>query len=388
MQKWHEVSERFSELPKSEFDKILEIAEENKNIISLGPGEPDFKPDKRILDFTRKLLSKNYTHYSPSAGAEEVREAIAKKLKRENKIECGPENVIVTAGSTEAILLALMSAIDPEEGVLVPDPGFLDYAPIVETLTGDVENYPLTQENNLQPTHENLEKTVKENSRVLLINTPGNPTGKVFSKKVLEEIADVAVEHDLLIFSDEAYEKFVYDGTKHISIGSLNGLENRVVTLHTFSKTYAMTGFRIGYACGPKKLISAMDRLHLYTSVSAATPFQFAAKYALESKQTYVKKMINEFGRRRKLLLKRMEEINGFSFVKPEGAFYTFPNISSFGMSSVKFSHMLLQKAKVLVVPGTEFGKNGEGFIRLSYATDYKKIETAMDRIEKVLKAL
>lgn len=388
MRKWHEVSERFSELPKSEFDEILRIAEEGKNVISLGPGEPDFPPGKHIINFTRKLLGKGYAHYSPPAGFEEVREAIAKKLRKENKIDCDASNIIVTAGSTEAILLALLTSIDPGEGVLIPDPGFLDYIPVVETINGLAETYALKMQNNFQIVREELEKLVHEHTRILLINTPSNPTGTVFSKKVLEEIADVAVENDLLIFSDEAYEKFVYDGAKHVSIGSLNGLEKHVVTFNTFSKTYAMPGFRIGYACGPEKLIHAMTRVHLYTSTCAPTPFQLAAKFALESKQDQVYKMVKEFGRRGKLLLKRLKEISGFNFVKPEGAFYAFPNIQEFKMNSVSFAHMILKKAKVLVVPGTEFGKNGEGFVRLSYATDYEKIKTAMNRIESAVKNL
>jgi aminotransferase len=386
MRKWHEISERLSNLPASEFDEILKTAVQDKSVISLGPGEPDFTIPKHIKNYIKKLLDKGFTHYAPPAGFDEVREAIAKKLRKENKIDVNLENIIVTSGSTEALFLAFQATLDPGEAVAIPNPGFVDYIPMVEILTGIPQYIQLRMEDNFELDPELLAKTIDERTRVLVINTPANPTGTVYKKKILEEIADIAVEKDLLIFSDEAYEKFVYDGAKHISIASLNGLQDRVVTFNTFSKTYAMTGFRVGYAAGPEKLIRAMIRLHMYTTLCAAPFSQLAAKFALESTQKFVKEMVKEFARRRKLVLKRLEKIPGMHFVKPHGAFYVFPKITEFGMSSTEFAHFILKKAKVLVVPGNEFGKYGEGFVRISYATNYEKIEIAMNRIEEVLK--
>ena len=242
----------------------------------------------------------------------------------------------------------------------------------------------LKEEEGFQIAKEDLERTIlPEKTKAIIINTPGNPTGVVFSRKTLEEIADFAVEYDLLIISDEAYEKFVYDEAKHISIGSLNGMDSRVLTLHSFSKSYAMPGFRLGYAAGPKEVINGMKKLHIFSSVCAPTISQIAGLHALSGNQECVEEMRKEYDRRRKMIVKRVNEIDGFSCVKPEGAFYVFPNIKDFGLSSYEFAEKLLKEARVAVVPGTEFGRNGEGFVRLSYATAYEKIEEAMDRIEK-----
>jgi aminotransferase len=220
----------------------------------------------------------------------------------------------------------------------------------------------------------------------MIVNSPSNPTGVVFKKKTLEEIADFANEYDLLVVSDEAYEKFVYGGEKHVSFASLNGMEKRTLTLQSFSKTYAMPGFRIGYAAGPENIINAMRKIHIYSTICAPTVSQEAALEALKGPQKVVGKMVKEYDRRRKLIIKRLNEISGFSCVEPKGAFYAFPNIKEFGMKSLAFSRWLLKGAKVAVVPGTEFGRCGEGYVRCSYATSYERVERAMDRIEGVVR--
>jgi aminotransferase len=315
-----------------------------------------------------------------------LKEAIIKKLKKENKIDAEEVNIIVTVGSTEALFLALETTIDPGESVLVPNPGFLAYIPMVETLTGNPISVPVLEENGFEFDPDVIKELIQDDTRVLIINSPSNPTGRVLKRKILEEILDIAIDKNLIVFSDEAYEKFVYNNNKHISIASLNGAEEKVVSFFTFSKTYAMAGFRVGYAVGPKNIISAMTRLHIYSSVCAPTISQVAAEFALKSTQTPIKKMVKEYDRRRKLVVKRIKEVPKLSCLEPEGAFYAFPNVKGTGMNSVEFSHFLLKKAKVLVVPGTEFGKYGEGYVRLSYATNYEKIKEAMDRIENVAK--
>jgi len=383
------ISEREEELPISTIGELIKITEENEGIVSLGPGEPDFDSPSNIIDFARKKLREGFTHYSPPGGRSELREEIVKKLKRENKIDVTPEEVIVTTGSTEAIMLALMCAIDPGEGVLIPDPGFLAYKPMVEVLNGLPLSVPHYEKDGFQFNIEEASKAIiPEKTNVMIINTPSNPTGVVFRRKTLEEIADFVCEHDLLVISDEAYEKFVYEGEKHISFASLNGMGERTLTLHSFSKTYAMPGFRVGYAAGPEKFIGAMKKLHIYTTICAPTISQEAALEALRGPQDSVKKMLKEYERRRNYILNRLKNMRRVSCVRPMGAFYVFPNIKEFGMGSLEFSKRLLKEGKVAVVPGCEFGKFGEGYIRCSYATSYEKIETAMDRLESFIKKL
>ena len=380
------ISEREMELPVSTIGELIKLAEESKGIISLGPGEPDFDSPKNIIDAACKKLKDGFTHYSPPGGRTDLREALSKKLKRENRIDISPDQIIVTCGSTECILLSLICMIDPGEGVLIPDPGFLAYKPTIEILNGMPISVPHHERDGFQFNVEEAKKIiVPEKTNVIIINSPSNPMGVVFGKKVMEEIADFAVENDLIIISDEAYEKFVYDGEKHISIGSLNGMEKRVITLQSFSKTYAMPGFRIGYAAGPPELINAMKKVHIYSSICAPTISQLAAIEALRGPQVQVKKMVKEYDRRRKMIIKRINDIPGFSCINPKGAFYAFPNIKKFKKKSLDFSKWLLKEAMVATVPGTEFGKMGEGYIRCSYATEYNKIKTAMDRIERAV---
>ncbi len=381
------ISDREKGLPVSTIGRMLKIAAEGRGIISLGPGEPDFVSPQNVLRAAREALAKKMTRYSPVAGRWDFKQAVIRKLKKENGIEAGEENIIVTCGSTEAIMLALIATIDPGEGVMVPDPGFLSYTPTVEVLNGMPISIPLEEEKGFQPDVDMMEKLiVPEKTRVLIMNTPSNPTGTVFSRKVLEEIAGFAVEHGLLVLSDEAYEKFVYKDAKHISIGSLNGMEKHVMTLHSFSKTYAMPGFRLGYACGPENVIGAMTKLHVFSSLCAPTVSQVAGIEALRGPQGAVERMRKEYDRRRRMIVKRVCEVPGWSCMEPEGAFYAFPNVTSMGMKSLDVSEWLLREAKVATIPGTEFGRMGEGFIRLSYATAYEKIEKAMDRIEKAVR--
>ncbi len=384
----HEISERYFHLPSSNFAKILKLACEDKNVISLGPGEPDFTTPEHIREAAIMAIDKGYTHYSPPGGRTDTKETIAKKLRKDNRINVSPDEIVVTCGSQEALFLATLSLIDPGEKMIVPDPGFLAYIPMLETVTGVPVSIPLREENGFEFDPDELEKLIDRRTRVILINSPSNPTGGILKRKTLERLADIAIQHDLVIFSDEAYEKLVYDNKKHISIASLNGMKERVLTFQTFSKTYAMAGFRLGYVAGPQDLIDTMTRLHIYTTVSAPTISQIAAIEALTGDQKCVEEMRKEYDRRRKLIIKRLEEIPRISCLKPEGAFYAFPNITRLGMSSIQTSNFFLKKAKVLIVPGSEFGKYGEGYVRMSYATSYEKIEEAINRIEKAVKRI
>ncbi len=386
------ISERESELPGATIVKLLKIAEEEKDVISLGPGEPDFEPDPSIIEYAKKMLDRGYTHYSPSQGRSELLEELVKKLRKRNGIEVSPEEIVVTCGSQEAIFLALMCVVDPGESVLIPDPGFLSYRPCVELLNGSPVSVKLEFENGFQLTAESVRDAIQNPKRTvaLIINSPSNPTGTVFKKKTLEEIADVVVEYDLLVLSDEAYEDFVYRG-RHVSFASLNGMKERTVTFHTFSKSYGMPGFRIGYASGPEDLVKAMVKVHPYTTLCAPTVSQVAAVAALRHGERFVKKVVERYDRRRKLLVRRLNEIPGFRCAEPEGAFYAFPKIEFENrgkpMGSLEFCEYLLRHG-VACVPGTEFGKRGEGFVRFSYATSSELIEKALDRIERAVTSL
>jgi len=355
-------------------------------MVSLGPGEPDFTPQPHILAAAKRALTEKQTRYTSPQGTPELRDAVVRKLLKENKIRTTADNVLITNGATEGILLTLMATIDPGEGVLLPDPSFLAYKPAVEVLSGTPLMVRLRETDGFQLTWEDLERAIlPEKTNVLILNTPGNPTGVVFSKKVLEEIADFAVEYDLLIVADEVYEKFVYANQKHISIGSLNGMQNRVVTINSFSKTYGMPGFRVGYLTGPEKFINSMTKLHIFSSICAGSVSQAAALAALRGPQKAIPRIVRDYDKRRKEMVRRVNTMPGLRCREPGGAFYVFVNCSKIAKHSYPFAQNLLTKAKVAVVPGIEFGRGGEGFIRLSYATAPQLIRKGLDRMEDFL---
>ena len=379
------ISERDLQLPHVEFPEISRRIAQDKKIISLGPGEPDFLTPKPLLDYGKKIIGKA-THYSEPQGIMPLREAIVKKLHKENNIHAEVENVIVTCGSQEAIFSALLTAVDPTDHVLVPSPGYAGYVPAIDLVSATPVFVPLSSENNFELNVDVLKRYIDRNkSKVIILNCPGNPTGNVMSRKIMEEIADVAIENDLLIFSDEAYEHILYDGAKHTSIGSLNGMQEHVLTFHTFSKSYAMCGFRLGYCTGPSKFISEMNKDHHYITLGAPTISQMMGVKALSLDKKYINSMVSEYKRRRDLIVPKLNEL-GLPTLNPKGAFYTFSDISQYSKNSSEFSRKLINEAKVATIPGTEFGPFGEGYIRCSFATEYHKIEQALDRIEKFLK--
>ena len=378
------ISEREESLPELEIEKLIQIQAERPDILSLGPGEPDFPAPKPIVEYTRKIAHK-VSHYSPPGGRADLREAICKKLKKENKIHAQPNNVVVTCGSQEAMLLATACTLDVSEQIIIPNPSFMAYLPTIGLFNANPVFVQLKEENNFEPDPDEIEKAIdKKKTKVILLNTPANPTGNVIRKKILEEIADIAIEHDLYVFCDEAYEKLLYDGAKHVSIGGLGGMQDNVVTFQTFSKTYAMCGYRLGYAVAPEKLATAIKKTHVYSTICAPTISQMLGVKALSLSNKYTQKMVAEYNRRRKVIVKRLNDM-GLSTPVPKGAFYTFSNIKHVNKSSKKFSYSLL-KQKVAVVPGIDFGSHGEGYIRCSYATDIKIIKKAMDKLEAFVK--
>ncbi len=379
------IAEREVELPEAVISKLLRIAAEDESVVSLSVGEPDFPAPKPIVEFTKEFADQ-CNHYSPPIGRRELREEICKKLKKDNKIEAHPDNVIVTTGSQEAILLAAACLLDVSEQVIIPTPGFLGYLPAMELLNIFPVPLELREDEDWEINPDRLRRLVDpKKTKAIILNTPSNPTGTVLSRRTLEDIADIARDCKVYIFADEAYEKLVY-GKDHISIASLNGMREYAVTLHTFSKSYAMCGYRVGYAVGPKNVIAAMTKVHAYTTLCAPTISQLVAAKALSIDPKYTEEMRKEYDKRRKFIIKRLNEV-GLTTVTPYGAFYTLSNIKDLGFDdSMKFAFDLLKEAKVAVMPGKEFGIYGEGYIRCSYATKLAKIEEAMDRLESFVR--
>ena len=378
------ISERESELPDAVIGKMLRLAHEDKRIISLGAGEPNFNLPKPLIAEARKIAGK-CNHYATPQGMKELREAIVKKLSKDNKIITNPENIVVTCGSQEALILAAACTLDVSEQVILPNPSFLGYTSAFELFDAHIVDVKLKEENKFEIDPDDLKKVIdKKKTKVIMLNTPANPTGNVIRRKVLEEVADIARQNNLYIFSDEAYEKIVYD-QKHVSIGSLNGMEKNVVTFQSFSKSYAMCGFRLGYAVAHNKLAEAMTKAHVYTTLTAPTISQLLGIKALSLPNYHISRMVNEYRKRRDLIVRRLNSL-GLSTVMPEGAFYAFSNISHLNNNSFAFAKNLLEKAKVAAIPGREFGVHGEGYLRFSYAADIESIKKAMDLIEKFLK--
>ncbi|MFA4647319.1 pyridoxal phosphate-dependent aminotransferase [Pyrococcus kukulkanii] len=382
------LRDRLELVNPSEIRRLFDIAAGMKDVISLGIGEPDFDTPQHIKEYAKEALDKGLTHYGPNIGLLELREAIAEKLKKQNGIEADPKTeIMVLVGANQAFLMSLATFLGEGEEVLIPTPMFVSYAPAVILAGGKPVEVPTYEENEFRLTVDDLEKYVTEKTRALIINSPNNPTGAVLTKKDLEEIADFAVEHDLMVISDEVYEHFIYDDAKHYSMAALDGMFERTITVNGFSKTFAMTGWRLGFVAAPSWVIEKMVRFQMYNATCPVTFVQYAAAKALRDERSWkaVEEMRKEYDRRRKLVWKRLNEM-GLPTVKPKGAFYIFPRIKDTGLTSKEFSELMLKEARVAVVPGSAFGKAGEGYVRISYATAYEKLEEAMDRMEKVLK--
>ncbi len=383
------LSRRTGAVPVSGIRVIFEIAQKMKDVVRLEIGEPDFDTPEHIKEAMREALRSGYTHYTSSAGLIELRQAIAEKVKRDNGISVDPEKgVVVTVGASTAINLAINVLTDPSDEVLVPDPGWPQYSGQI-LLAGAVPiYYPTPEERGFKPDFTELEKLVTKRSKAIIINSPNNPTGAVLSKDDMENLARVVEEHDLVVISDEVYEKIQFEG-KHRSFATLPRMEDRTVTVNAFSKTYAMTGWRLGYAVGREEIIGEMMKLNLAVNSCAPAMTQRAGIVALKGPQQSVGEMLNEYAKRREVIVEGLNVIQGITCVKPDGAFYVFPNIKSFGRSSFDFAKYLIEKAGVATVPGVSFGaKVGEGHLRLSYATSIENIKEALTRIERAVKLL
>jgi aminotransferase len=378
------VSQRVQAVPPSGIRRFFDISATMDNVISLGIGEPDFVTPRAILDAGIRSLEDGHTHYTSNSGTLELRRAISAYLQRLYGIEYDPETeILVTVGVSEALYLVLTAVLNPGDEMIIPQPSFVSYAPEVAFANGSAVVIDTRAENDFQVTGAEVEAVVSPRTKGILIGYPNNPTGAVMTRERLLEIAAVAEKHDLLVISDEIYDRLVY-GITHTHFATLPNMRSRTIVLGGFSKSHAMTGWRLGFAVGPAEMIAALRKIHQYTIMSAPTASQYAVAASLEHVEEDVERMRQEYDRRRRLIVKGFNEL-GLSCFEPRGAFYAFPNIRSSGMDEQGFAEALLNEERVAMIPGTAFGQSGAGFVRASYATAYEKIEEALERLHRFM---
>jgi aminotransferase len=380
------ISQRVQAVPPSGIRKYFDIAATMSDVISLGIGEPDFVTPRPIMDAGILSLNQGKTQYTSNSGLIELRQAVAKNLKRLYRVSYEWDTeILVTVGVSEALYLALTAVLDPGDEVLVPQPCFVAYTAEVSFAGGVPVPVRTRVEENFQVTAEQIERALTPKTKALLIGYPNNPTGAVIERAYLEQIAQLAERHDLVVISDEIYDRLVYGGFQHVCFASLPGMHARTITLGGLSKSHAMTGWRLGYAAAPSELLAAMRKIHQYTIMSAPTPAQYAGIEALNHGEPFVQRMVSEYDRRRTMLVSGLNTL-GLDCFEPKGAFYAFPSVKKSGMDESTFADRLLDEEHVAVVPGSAFGAGGEGYVRLSYATAYEKIEEALNRLERFMR--
>ncbi len=379
------ISQRVQNTPPSGIRKFFDIAATMKDVISLGIGEPDFVTPDPVLKAGIASLERGETSYTSNSGTMELRAALSQHLGKLYGVQYDPaDEIIITVGVSEALYLAMTAVLDPGDEVIIPEPCFVSYAPEVSFAGGVPVMVPTYVQNNFEVTAEDIAAAITPQTKAIHLGYPNNPTGAVMSRQRMLEIATLAEQHDLLIISDEIYDQLVY-GVAHTCVPSLPGMRDRTILLGGFSKSYAMTGWRIGYACANPDLLGAMRKVHQYTIMSAPTTAQAAAVIALEQGDAHVARMRAEYDRRRRLIVDGFNTL-GMDCFEPRGAFYAFPSILRSGMDGDTFAMKLLEEQEVAMVPGEAFGASGAGFMRASYATAYEKIEEALNRLEKFMR--
>lgn len=387
-------AERMQRIPFSGIRKVFEevsrLEKQGKKVINLCIGRPDFDTPEHIKAAAKKALDDGLVHYTSNYGLDALREAIAEKLERENGVRgVGPSNVIVTAGANDAVFIAMMAFLDPGDEVIIPNPAWLHYYYCAELAGARPVSVPLRPENGYVVDPDEVERLVTPRTKMLVVNTPQNPTGAVFGAEVLERLAEIARKHDLLVLSDEIYEKLIYDGLQHVSMASLPGMWERTITVNGFSKAYSMTGWRLGYVVGPEQFVSAMIRVHQYTVTCATSFAQQGGVAALRGSQECVERMRQEFDRRRQVLIEAFcDGGQGLSMVRPRGAFYGMLDIRRTGMSSEEAARFFLREAGVAMVPGSAFGEYGEGYLRVAYSNSYENVLQATRLIKHAVRLL
>jgi aminotransferase len=379
------ISQRVNAVPPSGIRKYFDIAATMKDVISLGIGEPDFVTPAPMLEEGIASLRRGETGYTSNSGTFELRRALSEHFLSRYKVGYDPEHeILVTVGVSEAMYLVMTSILDPGDEVIVPQPCFVAYAPEVTFAGGTPVTIPTSVENQFMVTGAEIEARVTPKTKAILLGYPNNPTGAVMTRERLLEVAAVAARHDLLVISDEIYDRLVY-GVEHVCFSALPGMKERTIVLGGFSKDYAMTGWRIGYVCAPAEILGATRKVHQYTIMSAPTTGQAAAVVALKHGEEHVQRMVAEYDRRRKLLVGGLNSL-GLDCFEPRGAFYTFPSIKKSGMTDDMFCETLLKEEQVACIPGGAFGVGGEGFARMCYATSFEKIEKALDRLHAFMR--
>ena len=386
-------AERVKEVPFSSIRVVMAEAERlaalGRKVYHMEIGRPDFDTPNHIKEAAIKALNAGMVHYSASLGLPQLCQAIAEKLRRENGIEVNPAGGVLVGGGVKYVVHSIMQGlINPGDEVLLPDPCWLDYFACVRLAGGVPVSVPLRQDNNFQMDPDEVDRLITPRTKMLVVITPQNPTGAVASKENLQALADVAQRRDILVLSDEIYEKLIYDDAVHYSLASFPGMAERTITVNGFSKAYAMDGWRLGYAAAPKELITPILKVHM-SSMSCPTTFtQMGAVAAYTGPQECVANMVAEFDRRRRMIMSAFAEMPDIVCNRPEGAFYFFPNVKAFGLSSLEMSAYLMREAGIASVPGSAFGEHGEGFIRLAYSDSYENLAEAMVAMREALARL
>ena len=382
------IADKAASLQPSGIRKFFDIVAEMDDVISLGVGEPDFDTPWHIRDEGIYSLEKGRTFYTSNSGLKELRMEIAAYLQRTQGLEYHYlSQIFVTVGGSEAIDLAMRAMINPGDEVLIPQPSYVSYEPCVVMADGKPVVIELKEENQFRLTPEELEAAITPKTKILVMPFPNNPTGAIMEREDLEKLVPIIEKHDLFVVSDEIYGKLTYGGKKHVSIAALPGMQERTILINGFSKAYAMTGWRLGYACGPKEVIRQMVKIHQYCIMCAPTTSQYAAVEALRNGDEDVRRMRESYDERRRFVLFTLKEM-GLPCFEPEGAFYVFPCIREFGMTSDEFATNLLKEEKVAIVPGTAFGNCGEGYLRISYAYSIESLKKALKRLENYVRRL
>jgi len=377
------ISSRSQRIVRSEIFEMLAQAEKYDDVINFGVGEPHYNTPQEITDYAFNRAREGYTHYTVNAGDLEVRKAIAKKLKQENDIDVNPEKqIIITVGAIEAIFLALMALVESGDEVIFQDPSWVNYEAQIKLMNATPVRVPVKEKNNFALRADDIEKRVTEKSKVLMINSPNNPTGGAIEKEELVKIAELAHENDLIILTDETYEKLCYD-IEHFSPGSMEKYGDNIISIFSFSKAYAMTGWRVGFAAGPAEIIREMVKIHDSVGLCTPTISQAAAFKALQMDDEVVREMAESYRENRDLLVESINSIDGFSSIYPRGTFYSFVNVKDVAQNSLELARDMLDKVQVMTVAGSSFGKTGEGYLRFSYASSRENIEEGVERISR-----
>ena len=380
------LSKAITEIQPSGIRRFFDAASTMSNVISLGVGEPDFDTPWHVREEGIYSLEKGRTFYTGNSGLLELREEIGRYLDRRFGLSYSADEILVTVGGSEAIDIGFRTMLDPGDEVIIPEPCYVSYLPCVKLAGGVPVRLPLEEKDQFKLTTEKLLSAITDKTKILVLPFPNNPTGAILNREELQIIADIVKEHDLFVMSDEIYSELNYEGG-HVSIASIPGMRERTIVINGFSKSYAMTGWRLGYAAGPKEIVKQMLKIHQFVIMCAPTTSQYAAIEALRNGDEDVRRMRESYDERRRFLVNALNEM-GLPCFEPKGAFYVFPNISAYGMTSEEFARRLLEQERVAVVPGTAFGECGEGFLRISYAYSIDNLKKALDKIEKFIDTL